>query len=328
MANQIDNVVVNDDSTGLNRSIDVASDDLFLSVDLTLQSGAIFEADNIKRGSGDPNGSVSGNEGDLYIRTDVSLGSVWVNTDGTNTGWEQSITSSTGILPLSDVLAFGNTTGGTDIEISSGDSLVGEGNVSGDGGDVPITGGSSTGGNGDGGDVVLTPGSGNGTGVDGVVIVNGPKHYANSATDPTDPAPAEGDRYYNTTLEMEMRYDGSRSKWLSVESDVFSGSDAFFLTNGTYLQFGNVRMSATNGFPAHFDGTVVSFGYTRDNTTASSFEVTDGGSTIATVATSTASGQDTTLDANFSQGAILAVRNGGAGFMTNPIAWVRVKWRA
>jgi len=87
MANQIDNVVVNDDSTGLNRSIDVASDDLFLSVDLTLQSGAIFEADNIKRGSGDPTGSASGNEGDLFMRTDAGVGSLYVNTDGTNTGW-------------------------------------------------------------------------------------------------------------------------------------------------------------------------------------------------------------------------------------------------
>lgn len=90
MANQIDNIVVNDDTTGLNRAINVASDDLFLSVDLTLQSGAIFQSDNIKRGTADPNVAlVPGNEGDFYQRTLGATGQLWINTDGTTTGWSQ-----------------------------------------------------------------------------------------------------------------------------------------------------------------------------------------------------------------------------------------------
>jgi hypothetical protein len=45
--------------------------------------------------------------------------------------------------------------------------------------------------------------------------------YASSATDPTTPAPVDGDRYYNTNLEMWMFYSGSRSKWLSIETATF-----------------------------------------------------------------------------------------------------------
>ena len=50
----------------------------------------IFRADNIKRGNGDPNvGSVAGNEGDVYQRLDLGLGQIWLNTNGTPTGWVQ-----------------------------------------------------------------------------------------------------------------------------------------------------------------------------------------------------------------------------------------------
>lgn len=52
-------------------------------------AGGVFRADNIKRGSGDPNGSVNGNEGDIYQRTDLGVGQIWLNTAGTNTSWVQ-----------------------------------------------------------------------------------------------------------------------------------------------------------------------------------------------------------------------------------------------
>lgn len=329
MASQIDNLTLNDDTTGFIRTVNVASDDLFVSVDLTLQSGAILTADNIKRGTADPNVALlPGNEGDLYQRTLASTGQLWVNTNGTTTGWLEVQTGSAAPT-WSAVLATGASSGGTSPIISSGDSILGQDNGAGAGGDVPIMAGSATAGNNDGGDVVLTPGSGSGTGTDGIVQVNGVKHYANSATDPTNPAPAEGDRYYNTTLEMEMRYDESRSKWLSVESAVLTASDNFGLPSGSYMQVGNVRMTATSGYTAHFNGTVVSFGYSRTNLFPSSFQVTSGGTTIATISFgASGSGQDTSLDADFTQGSILGIRNGGAGIMTNTIAWVRVKWRA
>jgi hypothetical protein len=329
MANQIDNLTLNDDTTGLIRTVDVAADDLFLSVDLTLQSGGVLTADNIKRGTVDPNAGAgtAGNEGDVYQRTLGATGELYVNTDGTNTGWAKLLTAAGATPTWAQVLAAGNVSGGTDAEISNGDSIVGEDNAAGDGHDLPLTAGNSTGGGGDGGDVVISPGTGNGAGVDGVVIVNGTKHYADSATDPTSPAPAEGDRYYNTSLEMEMRYDGLRSKWLSVECGTLDASDNGNVPVGTYFRVGWLRMAGALGFTAHFDGTIVSLGYTRSDVDSADFAVTANGVTIATVNSVATSGYDTTLNANFSQGAILGLRNDGPNAMANVIAWIRMKWR-
>jgi len=49
----------------------------------------VLRADNIKRGDSDPNSVVSGNEGDVYQRTQGGIGQVWVNTNGSITGWKQ-----------------------------------------------------------------------------------------------------------------------------------------------------------------------------------------------------------------------------------------------
>lgn len=122
MVDQIDNVVVNDDTTGLNRAINVASDDLFLSVDLTLQSGAVLTADNIKRGTTDPNVALlAGNEGDVYQRTLAATGQLWVNTDGTTTGWSQVLISGvTGPGSSTDnAIARWDGTGGDTLQDSS-----------------------------------------------------------------------------------------------------------------------------------------------------------------------------------------------------------------
>lgn len=88
---------------------------------------------------------------------------------------------------LSAVLAIGNTTGGTDIEVSSGDSIVGEpgsasvgGNVAivagagdaDDGGNVSATGGAGSGA-GDGGKFVALGGEGGPTGAGGAIEITG-----------------------------------------------------------------------------------------------------------------------------------------------------------
>ena len=48
-----------------------------------------FEADNIKRGTSNPNGVVSGNEGDVYQRIGSGNGQLWLNRNGTVNGWSQ-----------------------------------------------------------------------------------------------------------------------------------------------------------------------------------------------------------------------------------------------
>ena len=104
--------------------------------------------------------------------------------------------------------------------------------------------------------------------------------------------------------------------------------DATGLAPGTYFQLGNVRMTATLGITANFNGTVVGLAYTRTDSDAASFAVTDAGSTIASLASSAVSGNTTSFNANFSQGAILGMRNDGVNALSNGIVYMRVKWRA
>lgn len=74
---------------------------------------------------------------------------------------------------LADTLALGNTTGGSDIEFSSGDGIVTTANGAGAGFDLTMTAGDAGGGTFDGGDLILSGGLGSAGGADGVVRVNG-----------------------------------------------------------------------------------------------------------------------------------------------------------
>lgn len=156
----------------------------------------------------------------------------------------------------------------------------------------------------------------------------GPKRYPNSATDPVSPTPAEGDVYYNTALEMEMRYDDSRSKWLSVECATLQFGRSGTTAAGSYYRGVNgLVLSATRGYPAWHNGTIVAFGYTRDDTDSATFEVTVGGTTAAFLASSAISGKDNTLNADISEDGIIALRNASGGnITTNVEAWVKIRW--
>lgn len=74
---------------------------------------------------------------------------------------------------LATTLGFGNQTGGSDIEFSSGDGIVTTANGAGAGFDLTVSAGDAGGGNFDGGDLVLSGGAGAGTGMGGVVRVAG-----------------------------------------------------------------------------------------------------------------------------------------------------------
>lgn len=180
---------------------------------------------------------------------------------------------------------------------------------------------------------------GNNTGATAVIInsgteqvqVDGVTYYGNSAGNPAARGGGfqDGDHYYDTTLHLEMRYDGSRVKWLSVESDMFQINRTGTTTAGNYYQIGNLSMSATLGFSAQFNGTIVSFSYTRSDADAATFDIVEGGASRATLASSATSGRSTALNGDFTAGGILAVRNQAGGNTTSDvIGWVRVKWRA
>lgn len=154
--------------------------------------------------------------------------------------------------------------------------------------------------------------------------------YAPSATDPVAPVPQNGDQYFNTVLAMTMEYDSVRTKWLSIDTATFQfGRNNNNTPAGNYYRgLQGLVLSATRGFTAKFDGTVVALGYTRDDSDAATFEVTEDGNSIATLASSATSGRSTTLNGDFSQDDVLAVRNQAAGNVTTAVSgYFQVKWR-
>ena len=161
------------------------------------------------------------------------------------------------------------------------------------------------------------------------VADTGLRDYGASATDPTTPTPADGDTYRNTALNMQMYYDGTRSKWLSSETAQIAFGRAGNVGAGAYYRGIDRRSySATNGRDAEHAGTVVAIAYTRNDTDAATFEVTAAGSSIASLASSATSGSDSTLDGGFTAGQVLGVRNQSGGNTTSQVmGWATVRWQ-
>jgi len=128
---------------------------------------------------------------------------------------------------------------------------------------------------------------------------------------------------------MEMRYDDTRSKWLSAETAEIPFNRQGNTGAGAYYRMGERAMGANRGRRAEWNGTVVSLTYTQQNATTTTFEVTSNGSGVATLATGGAtSGADVTLDGDFSSGTIIGVKNqSGGATARHVIGFVRIKWR-
>lgn len=156
-----------------------------------------------------------------------------------------------------------------------------------------------------------------------------PTNFGVLVTDPTT-TPNDGDVYYNSAIDMHMKYDAGRSKWLSVETCLIqfgrnnnTGAGAF------YRGIGNLQLTSGLGYIAIYDGTVVSLAYTRQDTDSATFEVTEGGSPIATLASTSTAGRNNALNADFSQDGVIGFRNEAGGNITSDVAgYCRIKWRA
>lgn len=181
---------------------------------------------------------------------------------------------------------------------------------------------------------------GNTTGATGVVInsgteqveVNGVTYYGVSAGNPTATTSGfqAGDKYYDSTLDMEMRYDGTT--WLSVESCMFTFGRDGNIPTGVYFRGPDGRiMSDTIGYVSPFAGQVVAVGFTRSDNDTVIFEVTADGVTIeSTTGTAATSYYETNSTGTFVAGDILAVRNSATGSNTasDVVGWFKVKWTA
>ena len=179
--------------------------------------------------------------------------------------------------------------------------------------------------------LTVPPGTGEHLSWDGANWVpSGTIHYGNLASDPVSPAPSDGYGYYNTALEMEMQYDATRGKWLSVESVMFQVGRSGNTAPGSYYRgINGLALSSTRGYTALYNGTVVGFGYTRSDSDAATFDIVAGGSSVATLASSAVKGKSNSLNGDFSEDDVLAVTNQAGGNTTsNVAAWIKVKWRA
>jgi len=253
--------------------------------------------------------------------------------DGSSTalvGIDSTVVTLTGVQTLSNKIVSGTFSGsfigdGTALSITETDTLddvTGRGNTTTN--SITVNGITSN------SNIILT-GALDATGdIDNAGTYNGIQHYTSSATDPTTPTPSDGDRYYNTALDMEMRYDNTRAKWLSVESSVMEfGRDGNTGGGSYYRGPGNRAYASNRGRTAEFDGTVVSISYSRNDLDAATFEVTADGSGIATLASSARNGKDVTLNGNFTADQVLAIKNQtGSNTTRHVLGWVRIRWRA
>jgi len=145
----------------------------------------------------------------------------------------------------------------------------------------------------------------------------GIRHYGASATNPVSPAPGAGDHYYNTTINHEMAYDASRSKWLSVSS-FFDGAGRNGTQGGNsfYRRFNGMVMNVTEG-PIIRTGTITGFSFTTASAVTHTAEVLVGGVVITSLSSGgSASASNFSFNNDFSTG-IMSVRNAVGSSTTN-----------
>jgi hypothetical protein len=143
-----------------------------------------------------------------------------------------------------------------------------------------------------------------------------PKEYGPLSADPSSPAPANGDRYFNTVLREDMVYDNARAKWLSVSDfTILSGASGDTSAGSYYRGMDGMSYSSTRGHPVP-KGTLVGIGICKTDSNTTPLEVLVDTTVIATL-TVTAAGVtvDWTVNADFSQGQ-MKFRNKSSGGAT------------
>jgi len=155
----------------------------------------------------------------------------------------------------------------------------------------------------------------------GSTIVGGVgRIYPRSATDPASPVPADGDLYFNTSIEELMQFDGSRSKFLSVSNHKVSGGRSGNTGAGAFYKGidGLAFDAANRGIPVQ-DGTIISIEITRTDLDAATLEILVNGSVIATFAHS-AAGRSAVLTENTDMASgVMSLRNLAAGNTTSNV---------
>jgi len=164
-----------------------------------------------------------------------------------------------------------------------------------------------------------------------IIKDSGLRNYGASASDPTPPpAPSDGDQYYNTALKKWMVYDSSRTKWLSQETITMPWGRSGNTAAGSYYRgMDSITFTASLGFVAIYNGTIIEFGYTRSDNDAATFNITANGVSVASIPSAAVKGTSSTLNANVSSSDVLGVFNqAGGNTVSDAQGWVMIKWRA
>ncbi len=159
--------------------------------------------------------------------------------------------------------------------------------------------------------------------------INTIRHYGKSATNPSSPTPADGDIYWNTALGEEMRYDGTRGKWLSTTTlTLQAGRNGYTYSGQFYRLINGMSMDATNGGVPVPKGTIVGLAMTRSDADSATLEIGLNGSVVTTLL-SNSSGltADWTKNADIAEGILSAKNQSGSNITTRVQITVLIKRR-
>ena len=166
------------------------------------------------------------------------------------------------------------------------------------------------------------------TGADGPTGATGPTgpsdQYPPSPTDPVSPPPTTGVRYYNTAINEQMVYDGTRAKWLSVATiTILSGASGPTLPASFFFGMGDLAYGSNIGHAVP-KGTVTSVGFSQSGAMTSDLEVLVDNTVVTNLAV-TAAGitLDTAQNADFGQG-LMKFRNKSTGATVSDVQIVTV----
>jgi hypothetical protein len=155
------------------------------------------------------------------------------------------------------------------------------------------------------------------SGIDGKTISgSGRRDYGASATDPTNPVPRAGDKYYNTVINHEMCFDGTRGKWLSVATFMDgAGRNGTTLAGQYYRRWNGMVLAGSQG-PYIPKGTIIRIGFSTSLAAIHTYQVRVDGTVIATLASGGASSAvDDNVNADFNAG-ILSSSSAAIGSLT------------
>ena len=146
--------------------------------------------------------------------------------------------------------------------------------------------------------------------------------------DPTIAVPVGGDKYYNTTIQEEMRYDSLRDKWLSVTTFTdglgFNGGNA---ATGFYRRYNGMTTSATSGVFVP-KSTITKIAYTTTNAVVHTYEILLDGVVVASLASGGLASASATTDFDVDSGIISARNAAGSASTTNLQSIMFFKLRA